>query len=199
MGWLIALGVLFLLAVLPLGVSARYDSDGPVLKVIAGPLRLKVFPVKKKEKKPRTKKEKKSSSASSASSKKKMGGKASDFFPLVQLIIDFLDSFRWKLRVNVLQLKLVMAADDPCDLAINYGKAWAALGNLMPILEQQMVIKKRDLEVECDFTASSTLVIARADVTITLGRIFSLGIVHGFRILREYFRIVKMRKGGAKL
>ena len=30
MGWWIALGVIFLLGILPLGVSARYSGEGPV-------------------------------------------------------------------------------------------------------------------------------------------------------------------------
>ena len=50
MGWLIALGVITLLAVLPLGVSVRYNADGALVRVIAGPFRITVFPMKKKEK-----------------------------------------------------------------------------------------------------------------------------------------------------
>ena len=48
MGWLITLGVLVLLAVLPLGVYVRYHEDGLQVKIIAGPLRLQVIPAKKK-------------------------------------------------------------------------------------------------------------------------------------------------------
>ncbi|MBQ6839789.1 MAG: DUF2953 domain-containing protein [Oscillospiraceae bacterium] len=199
MGWLIALGVLALLAILPLGVAARYDSDGPLVKLIAGPVRVTLYPAKRKEKKDEPVQKKKPAASSGTSAKKKKGGNYSDFLPLIQLILEFLDAFRWKLRVNILELKLIMAGDDPCDLAVNYGRAWAALGNLMPVLERHLVIKKRDLEVECDFTSDTTVVYARADLTITLGRILSLGVVHGFRILRQYFKIVKMRKGGAKL
>ncbi len=44
MGWLITLGILFLLAVLPLGVSVKYDEDGPLVKVIAGPIRMTLYP-----------------------------------------------------------------------------------------------------------------------------------------------------------
>ena len=200
MGWLIALGVLILLAILPLGVAARYDSNGPLVKLIAGPVRLTLYPGKKKEKSSKpAKKEKKTTAKPGSAGKKKKGGNYSDFLPLLHLILDFLDALRWKLRVNRLELKLIMAADDPCDLAVNYGKAWAALGNLMPLLESHLVIKKRDLEVECDFTSDTTVIFARVDLSITLGRILSLGVVHGVRILRQYFKIVKMRKGGAKL
>ena len=51
MGWLITFGILFLLAVLPLGVSVKYDSEGPLVRVILGPVRFTVFPLPKKEKK----------------------------------------------------------------------------------------------------------------------------------------------------
>ena len=96
-------------------------------------------------------------------------------------------------------MKLIMAADDPCDLAVNYGKAWAAVGNLMPQLERLFVIKKRNVEVECDFTADKTLIFAKLDLTITLGRLLALAMVHGIRILRQFLTIMKTRKGGAKL
>ena len=51
MGWWIALGVIFLLGILPLGISARYSGEGPLLRVVIGPVRLTLFPRKKKEKK----------------------------------------------------------------------------------------------------------------------------------------------------
>ena len=210
MGWLIAFGILFLLAILPLGASVKYNADGPLVKIIAGPIRFTVFPLKKKEKKPKKEKpkeEKKSKqepaaedskkTAVSEEEKKEKGGSLLDFLPLVQVALDFLGDFRRKLRLNRLELKLIMAADDPCDLAVNYGRAWAAVGNLFPLLERAFVIKKRNIEVECDFTASETLVIARLDITITLGRIIALAVRYGIRALREYLKIMKLRKGGA--
>ena len=51
MGWLIALGILVLLAILPLGVGMRYSAEGALVRVIAGPFRITVFPMKKQEKK----------------------------------------------------------------------------------------------------------------------------------------------------
>lgn len=209
MGWLITLGILFLLAVLPLGASVKYNADGPLVKIIAGPIRFTVFPTKKKEKKPKKekpKKEKKPKAEPAADGKKasdtkeeksEKGGSLLDFLPLVQVALDFLGDFRRKLRLNRLELKLIMAGDDPCDLAVNYGRAWSALGNLFPLLERAFVIKKRDIEVECDFTASEMLIIARLDITITLGRLIALAVRYGFRGLREYLKITKLRKGGA--
>ena len=51
MGWLVTAGILVLLAVLPLGVHIRYNSEGLLAKVIAGPVKITVFPLPKKEKK----------------------------------------------------------------------------------------------------------------------------------------------------
>ena len=210
MGWLIALGIIVLLAILPLGACVKYNADGPLVKIIAGPIRFTVFPMKKKEKKPKEEKEKKQKkaepelaaqdtgkTAQKQEEKKEKGGSLIDFLPLVQVALDLLGDFRRKLRLNRLELKLIMAGDDPCDLAVNYGRAWAAVGNLFPLLERAFVIKKRDIEVECDFTASETLVIARLDITITLGRLIALAVRYGIRALREYLKIMKLRKGGA--
>ena len=208
MGWVIFFAVVLLLAILPLGVFVSYDEDGVLVKIVAGPVKITLFPRPKKEKKSE-KKLKKKTSASPAEQlpkppqppkqipEKKKGGSWTDFLPLVQVALDFLGSFRRKLRINQLELKLTMAGDDPCDLAVNYGRAWAAVGNLMPQLERLFVIKKRNIAVACDFTASQTLVKFRSEATITLGRLVSLVVVYGIRVFREFWKIKTKRKGGA--
>lgn len=212
MGWLIALGILTALAILPLGVSAQYDSGGALVRLILGPVKLILYPrphsPPKKGKKPKEKKqeektsEKETQEASAPVKKKEasgdpQGGDWKDFLPLFRVAMDFLGNFRRKLRVRDLKMKLILAGDDPCDLAVNYGRAWAALGNLMPKLERFLVIRKRNLEVECDFTSEKTLVFVRLELTITLGRLLGLAVVYGIRGLREYLKISKKRKGGA--
>lgn len=206
MGWLIALAIIVLLAILPLGASVKYDSGGPLVRLIAGPVRITLFPMKKKKKeKPKDEEAKtppkkepapKKEPEKKDAPKERSGGSITDFLPLVKVVFDFLGDFRRKLRVNVLELKIILAGDDPCDLATNYGRAWAALGNLWPRLERWCVIKKRDVEVECDFTASETTVYARLDLTITLGRLVSLAVCYGIRALKELLKIMKSRKGG---
>ena len=96
-----------------------------------------------------------------------------------------------KHRIRRLEIKLLLAGDDPCDLAVNYGKAWAATGNLIPLLEEHFIIKKRDVQIACDFTAEETVIYVRADITILLGRLLTLATVHGYRAIREYFKLLK--------
>ena len=212
MFWWITLGIVTCLAILPLGVRVLYDAGGAVVKIVLGPVKFTVFPRPQKEKKPKKEKEKKAEKQKPAEEanlprppqpppkpkgEKKNGGSLADFWPFVKLAFDFLGDFRRKLRMKELYLRLIMASEDPCDLAINYGKTWTAVGNLLPALERWFVIKNKDVEVECDFTASETKVIARAEITITLGRLLSLVAVYACRGLKEFIVFRNKRKGGA--
>lgn len=213
MGALITAGILVLLVVLPLGVRIHYDSQGALVKLIAGPVKITVFPLPKKEKKKKKKIEVKTEEtvqeenlpkppqppkpSNATKQKEEKGGSLLDFLPLVNVALDFLGDFRRKLRLNNLELRLILAGDDPCDLAVNYGRAWAAVGNLMPQLEKWFVIKKRNIEVECDFSASETLVIAHLDLTVTLGRLLAAVCRAAVRALIEFLKLKKKRKGGA--
>ena len=213
MGWIITFAILFLLAILPLGASVLYDEDGPRVRIVAGPLKLQVFPLKKKPKKDKPKKEKpkkekkpgkKAAHAANAPAKPpapkpKTGGSVLDFWPLVRVALDLLNDLRLKLRVDHLKLHMTMAADDPCDLAINYGRMNASLAGLITQLERFLVIKKRDVHIDCDFAADQTVILARLDLTITLGRILSIAVRYGVRALTTFLKIKKQREGGADL
>ncbi len=216
MGWLITLGILILLGLAPLGIHVTYDQDGVLAKLVAGPAKIVLFPRPKKEKKaPAPKQQPTPKPAPTPTAprddkvpaqpnlppdperkKKKKGGSVTDFLPLVKVALNFLGDFRRKLRVDVLEAKIILAGDDPCDLAVNYGRAWAALGNLLPRLERVLVIKKRDLNIECDFEGSETLITARVQITITLGRLLGLAAVYGFKGVKTLIPILNKRKGG---
>lgn len=215
MGWWITLGILILLAIVPVGVRVCYDAEGPLVKLVLGPVKLTLFPGPKKDQKPEKEKKEQLSKRKAKKTaeeanlpkppqppaekkpKGKKGGSLKDFLPFVKLAFDFLGDFRKKLRMKELYLRLILASSDPCDLAVNYGKTWAAVGNFLPALERWFVIQKRDVEVECDFTASETKVIARLEITMTLGRLLSLAAVYTVRGLKEFIVFRNKRKGGA--
>lgn len=211
MGLWITAAVLLALAILPLGVRIRYNEAGFLLKVIAGPVKITVFPRKKKQKKQKKKenkpKENQKAEHSIQESKpprppqaqkeqKETGGSLTRFLPFIKLGVQFLGDFRRKLRLDELYLRLILACDDPCDLAVNYGRTWAAVGNLIPQMERLFAIKKRDIQVECDFTASQTRIVACLDITITLGRLLVLAVYYGIRVLIEFLSM--KRKGGGE-
>ena len=204
MGWLIALGILILLGSVPLGVFVRYDSGGPLVRIVAGVLRFTVIPLPKKKKKgPKEKKEpspaeEKKTPPKPAEEPEKKGGSLRDFYPLIQVGERFLNQFRRKLWVDDLVLKLTLGGDDPCDLALNYGRAWVALGNLVPVLERFFHIRRRNFEVQCDFTSEETLIEAQAKLTMPLRQLVELGIVYGYLFIKELLVLKKKRKGGSE-
>lgn len=111
---------------------------------------------------------------------------------LLHLIVPLLGDLRRKIRITRLQGYLLLAGGDPCDLAVNYGRAWAALGNLQALLSRVFVIRKQDLQVGCDFAGDNTLFYGRADITITVGRLLGLVLRYGWKLLKS----TKMKKGG---
>lgn len=210
MGWGIFFVCLLVLAWIPLGIRVSYGEAGFEARVIAGPVKITLFPRKKRKKKPKTtdSSEKTTEETTKAPSEKKgsktettgkdepgmqSGGSLEQFVPWIRLGLDFLGALRRKIRLDNLYLHVVLAGDDPCDLAVNYGRAWAVVGDLLPKLERVFVIGKRDIQVNCDFAAEKITVAARGDMTITLGRTLCLGVIYGIRALK----IILKRKGGA--
>lgn len=209
MGWGIFFACLVVLALLPLGIRGSYDQTGFTVRVIAGPVKITLFPRKKRKKKLKTtdSSEKTTEETTKASSEKKRpktekdepgmqsGGSLERFVPWIRLGLDFLGALRRKIRLDNLYLHVVLAGDDPCDLAVNYGRAWAAVGDLLPKLERIFVIRKRDIQVGCDFAAEKITVAARGDMTMTLGRTLCLGTIYGIRALKIF--LTMKREGGA--
>lgn len=193
MGWLIFLAILIGLGCVPLGVRLRYDEDGPLAAVLLGRLPIVLYPLpgwlkkltsrekKDGEKKPKKETPQKEKPPKDTVGEGPQGGSWKKFLPLVRLGLHFLGDFRRKLRVNRLVLRLTLAGDDPCDLAVNYGRAWAAVGNLLAAMQRAFVIQKRDVEVQCDFLGEETKVVFAMDLTITLGRILGLLVKYGIR------------------
>lgn len=197
MGWLIFLGVLVLLGCLPLGVRLNFDEGGFRAAVLIGRIPVRLYPVPRWLQNMTSKHQKKEQSPEpkprrvEPQSREQPGGGIQRFLPFVRLGLELLGDFRRKLRVNFLRLRLTLAGEDPCDLAVNYGRAWAALGNLMPRLERALVIRKRDVEIQCDFQAEETTVVFAMDLTMTLGRLLGLALGYGLRALKLFLTLKK--------
>jgi lipopolysaccharide biosynthesis protein len=195
MGWLIALIAVVLLGFLPIGIYASYDQKGPWVSLMIGPLRICLYPKQPKSEKRRNASDKDTMQLHSLQKKRKFGS-FSDFTAIANLVFEFLADFRRKLIIRKLEFKVILAETDPYDLSIQYGLGWALLGNIISQLERFFVIKKRNLEIECDYTASEKLLEARIDMVISLGRLLWIVLRHGPHILRKYNSIVNQTKGG---
>ena len=197
MAWLVVLAVLVGLAVLPLGVRLRYGETGAFIWLLIGPIKKQLYP-KSGDKPAKAKKEEKKETPKPQKADKE-GGSLTDFLPLAKTAVAFLNELRRKLVVKNLELLVTMAGDDPCYLAENYGRACAALSAFEPQLERLVKIKRKNLQIRCDFLSENSSVFAYADIIISLGRLLFLLFRYGFRALREYINMKDQRKGGANL
>ena len=200
MGWLIALAVLCVLAILPIGFRGIYCQDKPGAWLLIGPIKIRLYPKKAKGKS--AKKDAKTKDTHKKNlwrDKHKIGGSARDFIPILRTVLAFAGELRHKMRIRRLELRVTLAGEEPDKVAINYGRTWAALGNFLPHLENLFVIKKRSIHVDCDFAGENTRIYARVDATITVARAVFLVFRYGKRIIKDILNLKNLQEGGAGL
>ena len=196
MGWLIAICILVIIALLPAGIRASYDERGALVLCYFGPVRIQLYPKPTKRDQKKRKSKSANKSALTGDGEKRSGGQFSDFLPLVKIIISFLGEFARKHTVKDLNLRVILAGSDPCDLSINYGLASAALASLRPHIDRLLRIKKQHIEIECDYMADESVVIANIDLVMCFASLFVLVTRYGILAIKEYFKIYNKRKGG---
>jgi len=198
MGWLIAAALLIFICLLPISIHFFYDAAGARVLLGIGPIRISVYP---RRKSPRNKKKTDTVQTGKKSQKptENKGGKLSDFLPLTETILELVTELQRRLVITDLQLKICMTGDDPCDLSVQYGRTWAAIGNLVPQLERLFILKKRSFDISCDYTSDSSYVLAKVILKITLCRLLWIAIFHGRHVLKRYVQIYNIRKGGTDI
>lgn len=179
MWWLIPVAVVLLivgLAFLPVGLRVIYDKDGLTAKLLVGfiPHKLNLTEINEKSLERRRKTRRKMEENPEYKPPLiHMDGSLREFIPLLDLYLQLLFNPKYKLRVKLLELKVTMANDDPFDLAMNYGKAQTIIHGLLPQLERIFDIKKRKLDVACDFLAEETMLYVRADLLLPLSKVIA--------------------------
>ena len=203
--WMIVLLILaffFLIGCIPVGADVSYLGGVLTVKAKIGLLRLTLLPKKPKkpQKQKKSKKSKKKPKPEKPKEKKKpqpLSGGISGVMELLQFACDTLGDLRRKLRMERLELHVRFGAgDDAAKTAIRYGRAWALIGTMLPMLERIFVIKERDIGAELDYNKEEKMTLdARLCITITIGRALALALRAGIRFLKIY---KEMNKGGAE-
>lgn len=177
MWWIIPVAivaVIVFIACLPVGLRIIYDKEGLTVKLLVGiiPFKLNLTEINEMQMRRRLKiKHQIEANPERDPRIIKPDGTLREFFPLLDLYLQLLFNEKYKLLVKLLELKLTMAGDDPFDVAMNYGKAWTILSGLLPQLERFFNIRKKKLDVACDFLAEETMLYARADLLMPLARL----------------------------
>jgi len=181
---LIVLLVLFLLGQIRIGVQVEYCEQGLLVRVRVGAVLIAVFPRKEKKKKPKSSKKPNSSGQPAEPAPKgKKGGHLKLALKFIPLVLDTVKKFRRKLRVDKLEMSLVVCADDPADAAIRYGQANALLGSLWQPVTQVFHVKDGHAHVGLDFESDKPTIYILASLSLTIAQTLALGLVFGIKAL----------------
>ena len=193
---LLVLGIvvlaLVLLSLIRVGVWVEYAQKTFTLRLLAGPVKITLFPRKEKQpKKPRRAKKKKKK-------QEKQPKTAGEIFDLVKQLLpvaaDAAGQLRQKIRIDQFDLDLTVASADPAKTAVNYGKLNGAVGMFWPLVEQNFKVKAWRIRTNVDFTTDHPTVYLRAAATLTIGQILALGVWVASKVLP----ILTQPKSGSK-
>lgn len=171
--FLVLIAMLFLALLMPVGIRVRYQHDELKLWYTIGLLRLQHRPKDSEDrKKPKSSKVNiRKVFSESIKANRKFDSILGEFWAELKTALGLFWNLCPRLRVKRLVLQLHLAGENPATLAMQYGGAWAAIGNLIPLLEEAFVLKKRELDVDCDFAGEKTSLEAKLDISIGLGRL----------------------------
>lgn len=186
--WVLAIiaAVLFLLSLIRVGGDLEYAGGGLLVRLRVGKLHLVVYPgkVRKKEK---TRKKAKTKPPAPPVSEKKGTGDTWDllrqFFPLMA---DAAGRLKRKIHIDRLDVDLTVAASDPAAAAIAYGGANAAIGMMIPILENNFIVKERNIRTRVDFNRPSPEVWLNTAFSLTIGQGAALSLRLGMRAIKIF-------------
>ncbi len=194
---LLVLAVLVaVLLVLPVGIRVRFRDGELKLWYCFGPVRILGYPTAKK---PKAKKETTQSSVRKivddhVEANRKYHNLLGEWLAQLKTVLGLFWALKPKLRMKRLEVKLHLAGEDPCTVALLYGGAWAAVGGLVPLLEEGFSLGKRDLDVDCNFSGGQCDLTAGLDLVIGLGRLLYILIRYSLDTLGKADH--KKMKGG---
>ena len=178
---LLAIAILSVVCFMPVGVIARYDNAGFFLYFRVAFLR---FPFVLDYEKTLSKTNQSTDKSSHKTTSQ--GGSLLRITPLVRVVLVFLNELRKRVLVKKLQVKLVLAGSDPCDLSVLYGKTWAAVGALQTQLNRVLKIRSQNIDVMCDYMSEQTSVCCYVHASISLVRLLALLLRYGKEFMDEY-------------
>ncbi|MCI8422312.1 MAG: hypothetical protein HFF50_02100 [Lawsonibacter sp.] len=183
--------VLFLLGQIRVGGQVEYSQAGLTAWIRLGAVFLQVFPWKwkkkerppKEKKKPQTPKKTKPPTAEPPTLVQRAGGGLEYAQALLPILLKAAGCFYRKLQMDVLELELIVGAEDPMDAALLYGRAAAVLGALWYPLVGAFHVKDGRARTAVDFQTSEMTIYAKASLSLKIWQVLWLGMFFGIRTL----------------
>ena len=211
MVFLIILGVLVLLIaallLIPIGADIGYEQGKIHVSATAAGAEIRLFPRKKKPesdepkppKKEKKKKEKKKDEGDGEEpkKKKKLDFTLDEILDLLKAVLHGLGHFAHRIRVDRFVLHLIVAGNDPYNVAMAYGKINAWLSAMAPAC-RKLNAKNSDVWTAVDFTDDWPHLDFAIAMSFRLCTVVGMLFVIGWGALKVLLRRKKRRKLEAK-
>ncbi len=106
---------------------------------------------------------------------------------LIHLGLSAMGQFRRVLRVDRFLLDCAIATGDAAKTAMAYGAAAAGAGMFLPLLEENLWVRKKDIQVICDFEGTESQIFLEVQVSALVFQLLIIGI----KVLRGFLRLRK--------
>lgn len=177
---------LVLLSLVRVGGTVEYSRSGVLIRLRAGPLRIRVYPPrpKKADGQEKPKRVKKKSKPEEEQPEPKPGGQLGPLKAALPVVADAAGQLRRKVRVDRLLLDVTAAASDPAAAALAFGGVNAAIGMIWPLLENNFNIGDRRIRTRVDFNLTEPEIYLYGSFSLRLGQAAALALRLGIRFLK---------------
>lgn len=179
--WLWILLALFVLMMMPAWLYVEYVDETAYLRVGFCGIQITVLPKRKKR-------SKKKAAAALRMPKKRtvqsVYASAKRYFPLVKASMELIPDVMRQVVIDELKIYVTLNDDDPADLALHYGQAWAAIGWLLSCITSLFRLKRQDVRPIIDQMSENFSLQASVKVRVSLWKACWVGI----RFLKRYLR-----------
>ena len=107
---------------------------------------------------------------------------------LLPMVLETVGKFRRKLRVDQLEMELIICNPDPADAAIQYGQANALLGSLWQPVTRAFHVKDGHAHVGVDFEGQTSVIYILASLSLTIAQTLGLIVVFAVKGLAILIR-----------
>ena len=177
---------LVLLSLVRVGGTVEYSRSGVLVRLRAGPLRIRVYPPrpKKADGQEKPKRVKKKSKPEEEQPEPKPGGQLGPLKAALPVVADAAGQLRRKVRVDRLLLDVTAAASDPAAAALAFGGVNAAIGMIWPLLENNFNIGDRRIRTRVDFNLTEPEIYLYGSFSLRLGQAAALALRLGIRFIK---------------
>ena len=190
------LAALLLLGQIRFGAQVLYSSAGVKLKLKIGPVKITLLPQKEKKRPEKKPKKPKKAAEGPPLGPEEIIALVKQALPVA---LEAAGRLKRKIRVDRLYLDVAVGGEDPAAAATAYGGLNAAIGMILPLVEQNLHVKDRRIRTRADFLETRTRVDLDAAATLTVGQALALAFWLAPKLPRILRTIMKKDKTNAEI